>query len=291
MTRSAPSLLIRPWATSATADTTTPETVGLVRADGWPSTYSPPGTLAPRREVFNEMFSELYALGDDVNRNGALLPWSDQLNYYEHARVLGSDGLVYRAVVATGPATSNAVDPATKTNSNVWADGVNPNTENRIRQVGWVANQAAGGGSESITAAGNTVVETSANMTTVSMTFDRANVNVLIWVCVPSIIRLNDSRLQQVQPHLTTFADSNSIQTLIFGNRTSFTSTANSDDMHVASSSVVYRTGAIGVYTFTSKIGVTAPNNSVGSISVSWGNAAGPRNPNPATMIVMELED
>ena len=107
------------WA--ASGDRTDPDdaslTPALVRANGWPATFSAQDGDVPRRRVLNQLFRELTGLGVDVIQNG-ILPHDNAVDYPEHAYVQES-GVLYRALVANGPATSNVTTPGT--DATVWA--------------------------------------------------------------------------------------------------------------------------------------------------------------------------
>ena len=92
MARDADALLIRKWA--ATGDVQTPEDRGLTRTIGWPADFATPGGRQPTREVFNQLFRELSALGEEINTRG-LLDWDDGVAYVHPALVRGSDNHVY----------------------------------------------------------------------------------------------------------------------------------------------------------------------------------------------------
>lgn len=69
--------------------------------DGWDSDYAPGGGKYPEREVFNYLYNQLYALGVDVNENGAALPWDTTITYNQGAFVIGSDFNVYLGLTAS----------------------------------------------------------------------------------------------------------------------------------------------------------------------------------------------
>ena len=112
--------LIVKWA--RTGDRSDPEDVSLVRSIGWPASFSPPGDDHPQREVFNQMFAELSALAKEINERGGILEYASELFYVQYARVMGSNGKIYRAKVSV--TTSNTVDPVTDTSQSVWVEDV-----------------------------------------------------------------------------------------------------------------------------------------------------------------------
>ena len=101
------------WADSG--DRTDPDDAGLTpaldRADGWPDSFSMASGDTPRRRVMNQIFRELQGAATDGMRQG-LRFWDAEVDYLENATVTQA-GIAYRATAATGPATSNATDPAT----------------------------------------------------------------------------------------------------------------------------------------------------------------------------------
>lgn len=99
------------WAN--TGDRTDPDDASLnpvlVRTTGWPSTFSADSGETVRRRVINQIFRELTGVAVDVMREGVPL-WDTDINYRQHA-ITNRNGVLYRATVANGPATSNATDP------------------------------------------------------------------------------------------------------------------------------------------------------------------------------------
>ena len=47
--------------------------------------------------IFNQLFNLLWDMGIDIGQHG-ILEWHTDQSYLEHARVIGSDGMMYRAV-------------------------------------------------------------------------------------------------------------------------------------------------------------------------------------------------
>ena len=113
MPRDADSLRIRKWA--ADGNVTTPEDAGLDRSLGWTSEYSQPGGSLPQREVFNQLEREITALGEEVNKHGAGLPWDASIAYEHPALVTGSDGDFYMSLE-----DSTNVDPTTDGDTSHW---------------------------------------------------------------------------------------------------------------------------------------------------------------------------
>ena len=108
------------WADSG--DRTDPDdtslTPSLDRDDGWTSSFSASNGETPRRKVVNQRFRELDGAASDAMRYGGVYPYDAEINYFQHARC--SVGAVeYRATVANGPATSNATNPTTSSQT-VW---------------------------------------------------------------------------------------------------------------------------------------------------------------------------
>ena len=113
MPRDADSLRIRKWA--ADGNVTTPEDAGLDRSLGWTSDYSQPGGSLPQREVFNQLEREITALGEEVNKHGAGLPWDASIAYEHPALVTGSDGDFYMSLE-----DNTNVDPTTDGDTSHW---------------------------------------------------------------------------------------------------------------------------------------------------------------------------
>lgn len=115
MARDSDALLIQKWAGSAGAgDVATPESIGLVRANGWTIAYSTPGGSDVPREVENQINREITALAVEMNTRG-FLEWDTSLSYEDPAFVVGSDGEIYASV-----ADSTGVDPTTDTGFASW---------------------------------------------------------------------------------------------------------------------------------------------------------------------------
>ena len=120
MARDAYALLSRfEWASAG--DVSPPSDYSIVRSEGFSNAFDPGGSSYPERELFNQLFRELYALTKELNESG-LLEWSGAVDYIQHARVRGSDGEIYRANISNGPTRGNALDPATKTDDAIWLE-------------------------------------------------------------------------------------------------------------------------------------------------------------------------
>ena len=105
-----------------TGDRTNPDDASLTptlsRATGWTSSFSATDGDVPRRRVMNQKFREWDGIASDTMREG-LLGWDTDIDYRADAIVQAGSKL-WRATVATGPATSNATDP-TAMGQSVWA--------------------------------------------------------------------------------------------------------------------------------------------------------------------------
>ncbi|MXZ19277.1 MAG: hypothetical protein F4Y84_01440 [Caldilineaceae bacterium SB0665_bin_25] len=66
-------------------------------------------------EQFFGQLTEILAFIKGLRRRG-VLPWDGDNDYEQYARAVGSDGNMYRAQAATGPATGNVQDPTTDVN-------------------------------------------------------------------------------------------------------------------------------------------------------------------------------
>ena len=121
MARDSDALLTRfKWASAG--DVAPPSDFGITRSEGFGSAFDPGGSEYPERPLFNQMFRELYGLAKEINEGGVLLEWSDQVDYVQHARIRGSDGEIYRAIIPNGPTRGNSLDPTTKTDDAIWAE-------------------------------------------------------------------------------------------------------------------------------------------------------------------------
>ena len=111
-------ILAGKWAD--TGDRTDPDDTSLSpvisRAEGYPASFSLTDT--PRRAVINQKFREWDGIAFDTMTMG-VLPWDGDIDYLAGA-IVNEAGALYSANVATGPATSNATDPATS-GQTVWA--------------------------------------------------------------------------------------------------------------------------------------------------------------------------
>ena len=100
------------WASDANADRADPEAENITRTQGWTVAYEQQRSgRTPEREVFNQLFRELTGLFVEKIRLGGVLFYDQEIDYYQYARVLGSDGRKYVALVANGPSTANISDP------------------------------------------------------------------------------------------------------------------------------------------------------------------------------------
>ena len=89
-----------PWADGANADKVEPENSpqgGLTRSEGFPDSYSPPGTDVWEREVGNQMFAELYAGVYEWALRG-ITEWDTATPYPHPSLTYGSDNVLYQSV-------------------------------------------------------------------------------------------------------------------------------------------------------------------------------------------------
>ena len=104
---------------------TTPEGSGaLSYTSGWPqivATALSAGGLPPQREYFNAV-NKLLSQHVFFLQSGGVYPWSSALDYSPGARVMGSNGIVYVAVAASGPDVSEvgARNPTTDSANTYW---------------------------------------------------------------------------------------------------------------------------------------------------------------------------
>ena len=89
----------------------------LVRANGWPATFSADSGDTPRRRVMNQIMREITGGLVDIRDKG-ILPWDIRVDYDQYA-VVQAGVNAWVASVATGPATGNATNPTTG-GQNVW---------------------------------------------------------------------------------------------------------------------------------------------------------------------------
>ncbi|MBF2754663.1 MAG: fibronectin type III domain-containing protein [Gammaproteobacteria bacterium AqS3] len=86
------------------------------RAKGWDDTYSQQNGNLPDRRHFNQVLCETSAAAIMVK--DGVSQWDNEVDYPVHG-ITNVKGVLWRAKVATGPTTSNAVSPSTP-NQNVW---------------------------------------------------------------------------------------------------------------------------------------------------------------------------
>ena len=117
MVRDADVIRIAKWGTSGTADvaTATDTQVGtVVRAEGWPESYSRQGGDYPSREVFNRLMREFSALAVEINTHG-VLEWDANVSYIHPAVVMGSDNSLYVSVIS-----NSGHNPVTDASDTYW---------------------------------------------------------------------------------------------------------------------------------------------------------------------------
>ena len=101
MARDNDSILQTKWGDSqqALVGTADDDQVGtLQRRDGYPDSYRQIGGDKPQLTQFNQILNELYAIAVEVNRRGAALEWSSDIQYTHPACVIGANGIVYSSV-------------------------------------------------------------------------------------------------------------------------------------------------------------------------------------------------
>ena len=101
--------LIEKWGRAG--DRQTPEAAGLTRATGFPASYSALDGDTPEREVVQQLFAELTAAAVEWRAKG-YAPWHAEVDYPAEEGRCQHGGKVWKAKVATGPATGNATAPA-----------------------------------------------------------------------------------------------------------------------------------------------------------------------------------
>jgi hypothetical protein len=106
----------------------------FARTAGWGLTYSQEGGDTPERLVFNLLFLELFALGIDINKMGSALEYNATIDYVVGASVFGTDGILYKAHTANGPASSVVSPIADATGVWCYANAPAPGT---ISMLSW----------------------------------------------------------------------------------------------------------------------------------------------------------
>ena len=108
------------WASDARADRIDPEDLGLTRSEGWPVAYEQIDSgFEPEREVFNQKMREWDGWLDEDIATGGLPQWDAGVNYRADARS-AVQHRKYVALVNTGPAFGNAVQPGTAGAIGIW---------------------------------------------------------------------------------------------------------------------------------------------------------------------------
>ena len=82
----------------------------LVRATGWPASFSQDAGDTVRRAVMNQRHRELDGAASDSMRYGGVLPYDDEIDYYQYAHCTIDDD-EYVCNVANGPDTGNVTSP------------------------------------------------------------------------------------------------------------------------------------------------------------------------------------
>ena len=88
----------------------------IVRADGYPASFS--STLVPEQETIQGRWNEFDSAIDDIYTSG--VPFYDALIDYPADAMTNEDGVLYSALVANGPGTSNAIAPSADTAGTTW---------------------------------------------------------------------------------------------------------------------------------------------------------------------------
>ena len=103
MARDSDGLAVRKWAKSETALALAP--TDITPADGLPASYGVDSFIS--LEVFNYLWRQVTALGEDVAKHG-VLEWDAAQEYLHPSFVIGSDTNLYQSVIA-----NTAQDPTT----------------------------------------------------------------------------------------------------------------------------------------------------------------------------------
>ena len=88
----------------------------IVRADGYPASFS--STLVPEQETIQGRWNEFDSAIDDIYTSG--VPFYDALIDYPADAMTNEDGVLYNALIANGPGTSNAIAPSADTAGTTW---------------------------------------------------------------------------------------------------------------------------------------------------------------------------
>lgn len=106
------------WASSSNANANLNVREGetaLVFEDGWEETYGAAGGAKSTRSQFNYFNRLTSAMAKEINENGCLLEWDATIAYTTRARVIGSNGVEYKAVQA-----STGEDPVADSSNTNW---------------------------------------------------------------------------------------------------------------------------------------------------------------------------
>ena len=107
------------WASAAGALKQDPSAAdpAIVRADGYPASFS--STLVPEQETIQGRWNEFDSAIDDIYTSG--VPFYDALIDYPIECITNEAGVLYTALVANGPGTSNAIAPSADTAGTTWS--------------------------------------------------------------------------------------------------------------------------------------------------------------------------
>ena len=106
------------WASTAGALKQDPADAdpAIVRADGYPASFS--STLVPEQETIQGRWNEFDSAINDIYTSG--VPFYDALIDYPADAMTNEDGVLYNALIANGPGTSNAIAPSADTAATTW---------------------------------------------------------------------------------------------------------------------------------------------------------------------------
>lgn len=134
-----PSIITIPWAANGQKATIPNATEAAGRASwpvGFPEVNALPlaaGGIPPNYLDFQGV---LYALSVHAmyGQTGAPYAWQDSLDYPVGSKVMGSNGVEYTAVAASGPDSGGAKDPTTDTTNSKWTPALTTEVE-KFRQM------------------------------------------------------------------------------------------------------------------------------------------------------------
>ena len=118
MARDVDGLNIRKWASAGTALIETLTSAGLTRSEGFPASFGV--DMFMTLQTFNLLLRELTGFVVDVARRG-ILEWDTDQEYAHPSFAMGSDGLIYKSVQASG-GSNPSQNPVTDDDDTYWTE-------------------------------------------------------------------------------------------------------------------------------------------------------------------------